>query len=101
MSRRSAPLFGDDDGWPYPDGTDDRADTEEVDLDVLELRADPHAFDALTDEETRVVRERFGLDGTEPRSMKELAHAMDRTHAEIRELLGNGLEKLRDRITTP
>lgn len=100
MSRRSAPLFGNDDGWPYPDGIDDRADTEEVDLDALELRADPHAFDALTDDETRVVRDRFGLDGDEPRTMKELAHDMGRTHAEIREILGSGIEKLRERIIT-
>lgn len=100
MSRRSAPLFGNDDGWPYPDGVDDRADAEQVDLDALELSADGHAFDALSDDETRVVRERFGLDGTEPRTMKDLARDMGRTHAEVRELLGSGIEKLRERVIT-
>ena len=49
MSRSTLPLFPSDEGWPYPDvvGVDMAAD-DELDLDALELRADPRAFDSLT-----------------------------------------------------
>lgn len=100
MSRRAAPLFATDDGWPYPDGIDDAAAADQIDLDALELRVDPHAFDELDDVERRVVRGRFGLDGTDPRTMKDLARELDCTHAEVREILGSGIEKLRTRIIT-
>ncbi len=100
MSRRAAPLFATDDGWPYPDGIDDAAAADEIDLDALELRVDPHAFDTLDDTERQVVRGRFGLDGADPRTMKELSHDLGCTHAEVREILGSGIEKLRSRIIT-
>ena len=55
MARTTLPLFPTDDGWPYPDTVNawDDFDDHEPDLDDLELRADRHAFDALTAEERR------------------------------------------------
>ena len=69
MMRSTLPLFPSDDGWPYPD-TDAAVEAnllrngfvvdDEVDLDALELSADPHAFDGLTLAERGVIERRFG-----------------------------------------
>ena len=87
--RSSLPLFPSDDGWPYPDASDrgDRAADDPIDLDALELRADPHAFADLTEWEHFAVVRRYGLDGP-PCSMKELAQQLECSHAEAREVLG-------------
>jgi hypothetical protein len=108
----SLPLYPTDDGWPYPDtlsldpgtstvggpvpGTDDG-----VDLDLLELRADPHAYADLTELEYFAVSWRYGVgDGAAPHSMKELAAELGCTHAEARDVLGGALDKLRRRLLT-
>jgi len=87
-----------DEGWPYPDGRPEPAAEDDVDLDVLELRADPHLYDALSDDERSVLLHRFGLLDGRARSMKELAkdHAM--THAQVRTLLESALDKVRHRL---
>jgi DNA-directed RNA polymerase sigma subunit (sigma70/sigma32) len=97
------PLFPTDDGWPYPDaasvglgGIEPVAD-DDIDLDALELRADPHAFDALSPLEYDVLSRRFGLHGP-PESMKQLAHDLDCSHADAREILGRAIEKMRTRL---
>ena len=43
MSRPTLPLFPTDEGWPYTDLVrgPDLVDDGEIDLDALELRADP------------------------------------------------------------
>ncbi len=98
------PLFPTDDGWPYPDaatvaldGREPFAD-DEIDLDALELRADRHAFDALSPVEYEVLARRFGLNGP-AESMKELARELGCSHAEAREILGRAIEKMRARLT--
>ena len=100
MAVRIVPPFPADDGWPYPDvmGTERAAD-DELDLDVLELRADPYVFADLTELEYFAVAWRYGLTGT-PHSMKDLAHELECTHAEAREVLGCALDKLRQRLLT-
>lgn len=87
-----------DEGWPYPDGAPEPVGDDEVDLDVLELRADPHLYDALSDDERAVVLDRFGLRDGRARSMKELARERGATHAEVRRLLESGLHKVRERL---
>ena len=96
----SLPLFPTDDGWPYPDTVNawDDVDDHEPDLDDLELRADRHAFDALTAEERAAVILRFGLDGTNPIDVKHLGPALGCTRAEARDHLGSGIDKLRTRL---
>jgi DNA-directed RNA polymerase sigma subunit (sigma70/sigma32) len=100
MARTTLPLFPTDDGWPYPDTltAEDVADDTEPDLDALELRADPHAFDDLTPQELEVVILRFGLDGSEPLSIKDLAPKLGCSRAEVRARLGAGIDKLRTRL---
>jgi DNA-directed RNA polymerase specialized sigma24 family protein len=100
MARTTLPLFPTDDGWPYPDGIaawDDVDDTE-PDLDALELRADPHAFDTLTSDERAAVVQHFGLGGCVPVPSKQLGHELGCSRAEARELLGAGIDKLRTRL---
>ena len=108
----SLPLFPSDDGWPYPDAPAselgasryvgfDRAGDDDVDLDLLELRVDPHAYADLTELEYFAVSWRYGVGGTgTPHSMKDLALELDCNHAEAREVLGAALDKLRRRLLT-
>jgi hypothetical protein len=101
----SLPLFPTDDGWPYPDspgpgapGHEPEAD-DDVDLDLLELRADPHVYADLTELEYFAVSWRYGLGGS-AHSMKDLALELGCNHAEARDVLGGALDKLRQRLLT-
>ncbi len=100
MATSTLPLYPTDDGWPYPDGLAELAVDDDVDLDALELRVDPHAFSDLNELEYYVVTHRYGL-GCLDRSMKELARDLDCTHAEVTAVLGDALVKLRTRLTAP
>jgi DNA-directed RNA polymerase sigma subunit (sigma70/sigma32) len=101
MSRSTLPLFPSDEGWPYPDvvgvGVDPVTD-EEPDLDALELRADPHAFDGLTLQERHALFSHFGLQGHTPMSMKQLGPALGCSRSEARALLGTAIDKVRTRL---
>jgi DNA-directed RNA polymerase sigma subunit (sigma70/sigma32) len=103
MHRATFPLFPSDDGWPYPDATSPLAGSpepmapDEIDLDELELRADPHAFDSLTAIEYDALSRRFGLHGPAT-SMKDLARDLGLSHAEAREVLGRAIDKMRTRL---
>lgn len=94
-------LWPNEDGWPYPDGVaGETADSDAVvDDDAMVLRAaPPHLFDQLDPLERRVVTAHYGLDGSPPRSMKELRADLGVPRAEIREALAGGLAKLRARL---
>ena len=94
-------LWPNDDGWPYPDAGADLADPEAaVDDDVLLLKtAPPHLFDELDPLERQVVMAHYGLDGSPPRSMKQLHADLAISRAEVREALAGGLAKLRTHLT--
>lgn len=92
---RPSPVPVTDDGWPYSDFDEAPSAEDEVDLDLLELRADPHAFSGLTDAERSAVALRCGLDDRQPRPMKEVARIMGLSHAEARDCYSAGIEKLR------
>ena len=97
----SLPLQPSDDGWPYPDALAREPVTDDdVDLDLLELRVDPHAYSDLTELEYFAVSWRYGLSG-DPHSMKALAAELGCNHAEARAVLGGALDKLRQRLITP
>jgi DNA-directed RNA polymerase specialized sigma24 family protein len=105
MSHSTLPLFPTDDGWPYPDQPlaetmrgGNLIDDAEPDLDALELRCDPHAFDGLTTRERDAVRYRFGLDGKVPLSMKDLGDELGCSRSEARDVLGAAIDKLRTRL---
>ena len=93
-------LWPNEDGWPYPDGGRETVDFDEVvDDDALVLRAaPPHLFDHLDPLERQVVTAHYGLDGSPPRSMKELRADLGVPRSEIREALAGGLAKLRARL---
>ncbi|MGI9033140.1 MAG: sigma factor-like helix-turn-helix DNA-binding protein [Acidimicrobiales bacterium] len=93
-------LWPSDEGWPYPDGEGEEVAFDELyDDDALTLRAaPPHLFESLAPLERRVVTAHYGLDGSEPRSMKELHRDLGLTRAEVREALASGLAKLRSRL---
>lgn len=111
MARSTLPLYPSDDGWPYPDespegppethGLDPTgtwSSDDDVDLDRLELIADPRAWDGLDARERHVVEARFGFDG--PRSsMRELAAELGCTRTEAADVLGGAIDKLRVRLT--
>jgi len=101
MHRSTLPLFPTDDGWPYPDAAPwEPVVDDDIDLDALELRVDPHAFADLTELEYFVAVHRYGLE--EPAcSMKDLARELDCSHKEARDVLGRALSKLRQRLTEP
>jgi DNA-directed RNA polymerase sigma subunit (sigma70/sigma32) len=91
-------LWPNDDGWPYPDSDADMlVDVDAgVDDDALLLKAaPPHLFDELDPLERQVVTAHYGLDGSPPRSMKELHTDLGLTRAQVREALAGGLAKLR------
>jgi DNA-directed RNA polymerase sigma subunit (sigma70/sigma32) len=97
MARSSFPLFTSDEGWPYPDGRSEPTVDDDIDLDALELRADRHAYDALTADEFEVLSRRFGLRHP-AESMKELSRHLGCSHAQTRELLGGAIDKVRTRL---
>jgi len=98
MSRVVDPRPASEEGWPYPDTGADWLADDEIDLDALELRADRHCYDALTKTEREILFMRFGLDGESPASMKQIAHQFELTHAEVRDLLGCAIDKMRTRL---
>ncbi len=93
----SSYIWPNDDGWPYPDSAGELADPDAgADDDVLLLQAAPaHMLDSLEPLERQVLTAHYGLDGSPPRSMKELHADLGLTRAEVRSALANGLAKLR------
>lgn len=96
-----------DEGWPYPDldaeehVRDEPADPDsDTDDDLISLHAAaPHLFDGLSALERRVITARFGLDGGAPRTMREIQRQLGLPRADLRTALGDGLAKLRVRVS--
>ncbi len=119
MVRSTLPLFPSDEGWLYSDREsgvvasfglvlepgDEVAEafvvTPEPDLDVLELRADPHVFDDLTELEHAAVVTRFGLGGAPAVAMRDLGSALGCGRSTARDALGTGIAKVRSRLLAP
>lgn len=98
LARGNHRLPSSDESWPYQDVEGEPAAADEVDLDILELRADPRAYAELTPGEREVLFLRFGMHDGRARSMKEIGHALELTHAEARDLLGRAIDKVRHRL---
>ena len=86
-----------EDGWPYPDSKAELPDLDSnIDEDAMVLRGmGPKLFEFLDPLERQVITAHYGLDGSPPRTMKELHHDMDLPRTELREALAAGLAKLR------
>jgi DNA-directed RNA polymerase sigma subunit (sigma70/sigma32) len=95
-------IWPNDEGWPYPDGEGESprlADDLDLDDDVLTLRSPTsHVFDTLDPLERQVIQSRYGLAGQPPRSMKQLGAELGMDRADLREVLGSGLHKLRTQL---
>jgi DNA-directed RNA polymerase sigma subunit (sigma70/sigma32) len=92
------PYLWPEDGWPYPDTK--RAEIADLDAgiddDVMLLRGmGKRLFEFLDPLERQVITAHYGLDGTPPRTMKELHHDTGLPRTELREALAAGLAKLR------
>lgn len=96
-----------DEGWPYPD-TDAELDQleEPIDIDagadddLVSLHAAaPRLLDGLRPVERAVITARYGLDGRTPQTIREIQHDLDLPRAELRLALGDGLAKLRGRMS--
>ena len=98
MQRSTAPSQLYDEGWPYSDRDDGTVTEDEIDLDLLELRADPHAYDSLTSLERDALTLRYGFGSDGPMSMKEVARSLGLTYSETRTALGAAISKLRKRL---
>lgn len=99
--RSTFPLFPTDEGWPYPDTDQDAmllrqgyTVDEDVDLDVLQLTANVHAFDGLTTAERDILERRFW----QGQSMKDVARDLGCTHTEAAVVLGHAVDKVRTRL---
>ena len=86
-----------EDGWPYPDSKAELPDLDSnIDEDAIVLRGlGPRLFEFLDPLERQVITAHYGLDGSPPRTMKQLHHEMGLPRAELREALAGGLAKLR------
>jgi DNA-directed RNA polymerase sigma subunit (sigma70/sigma32) len=98
MPPARVPLPGSDDGWPSPDARFEPVVDDAIDLDQLELRADPHAWADLTELERFAVGYRYGFGGP-THTMKDLAGELGCCHSEARDVLGSALDKLRQRLS--
>ena len=91
------PYLWPEDGWPYPDSKRELPDLDSnIDDDAMVLRGmGSRLFEFLEPLERQVITSHYGLDGSPPRTMKELHHELGLSRAELREALASGLAKLR------
>ena len=92
------PYLWPEDGWPYPDTK--RTEVPDldstIDEDAMVVRGmGKRLFEFLDPLERQVITAHYGLDGSPPRTMKELHHETGLPRAELREALAAGLAKLR------
>lgn len=98
VARGNHRLPSSDESWPYQDVEGEPAADDDLDLDALELRADPRAYADLTPGEREVLFLRFGMRDGRAHSMKEIGHILELTHAETRDVLGRAIDKVRHRL---
>ncbi len=98
----SSYLWPSEDGWPYPDAEAEVPDlASSFDDDALLLKMTPaHLFDTLDPLERQVVTAHYGLNGSPPRTMKELQADLGMSRSELRTALAGGLAKLRTTLNT-
>ena len=96
-------LWPAEDGWPYPDADDGDTTvdlTAGADDDLVSVHAlAEHLFDGLSPLEREVIDARFGLEGHELRTMRQLHRELGVHQAELRTALDSGLDKLRTHLS--
>src|SRR5262249_17533762 len=78
----------DDTGWSIDDlAMDNLAHTPEANImQSDDLHQVLHLLDELDDRENKVLRLRFGLDGQEPKTLKEIGECLDLTRERVRQI---------------
>jgi len=94
------PYLWPEDGWPYPDPKVELPDLDAtIDDDAMVVRGmGPRLMEFLDPLERQVITLHYGLDGSAPRTMKELHHEMGLSRTELRDALAGGLAKLRSTL---
>lgn len=94
-------VWPSEDGWPYPDSDLDVIDPDDSaeDDDLLCLRSGRASlFGRLDALERQVITARFGLDGGQPRSLRDIHATTGLLPSEALAAMGSGLAKLRDQL---
>jgi len=90
-----------EDGWAYPDSEKEPVDPDGwYDDDAVALRASPPRLDGLDPLERQVIVAHYGIDGSPPRTMKQLHYELNLSRADLRTALAGGLAKLRTDFLT-
>jgi RNA polymerase primary sigma factor len=76
------------------DGRSKAPDTELVETD--DLKQVMHLLERMDGREAAVLRMRFGLDGEEPKTLKEIGECLGLTRERVRQIEGEALAALRD-----
>jgi RNA polymerase primary sigma factor len=76
------------------DGRSKAPDTELVETD--DLKQVMHLLERMDGREAAVLRMRFGLDGDEPKTLKEIGECLGLTRERVRQIEGEALAALRD-----
>jgi len=91
-----------DDGWTLADMLADER-TSPPDEDVLnrdELETIGRLLNTINEREARILRLRFGLDGEEPMTLKEVGRHVNLTRERVRQIEIEALQKLNERMSS-
>jgi len=75
-------------------GTPDENTLQTEELDILR-----RLLETIDDREARILRLRFGLDGQEPLTLKEIADQVGISRERVRQVIEEALQRLHERIT--
>lgn len=99
-SSSQAPLGEDGEPMNFSDSLMDQSASkpEDMVLQTDELETIYKLLDAIDEREARVLRLRFGLDGKEPLTLKQIGQEINLTRERVRQIEAEALRKLNQRL---